>query len=567
MEWNNKPAAVAMMAIGMAALPGSVFADDREDLERLRATVLGLVETLVQNEVIPREKADAMMREAEARANRRLAQLPPPETTPDGKKIQRVAYVPEAYKARMRKEIKDEVLAETRSELKSGAITSASYSPVKWEGDVRIRGEALLMGGASGGNSSQVYLAGKTTAAGNVTRAPALVDTKSPVDTQSDTNRLRVRARLALEAALSDSVTAGLGVATGNSTRPTSTNQTLGDGGSDKTGDYFNKYSVVLDKAFINYKGLPWLSLTAGRFRNPFYGTDLVWADDLNFDGFSATLKPQIKYADNLFVTAGWFPLANSVSGQSRGRSLLGVQAGGDWRIGQKDNHIKLAAALYDYHGVEGVKESDAAYQATVGSTYTSDYGTRSAYASGYRQQGNTLFRLNAPMDPSVTSYWGLAASFRELDMTATVDVAHTGSKHVIFTGDYVKNLAFDRQKMASRSGINMADGKSYGFMGKLQYGDPQIAKRGDWNVSLAYRYLGSDAVLDAFTNSDFGLGGTNNKGFIVGGNFGVATGSWISARWLSSDLIDSMVPSTTAGAAASKYSTNVLQLDMNSRF
>jgi hypothetical protein len=95
----------------------------------------------------------------------------------------------------------------------------------------------------------------------------------------------------------------------------------------------------------------------------------------------------------------------------------------------------------------------------------------------------------------------------------------------------------------------------------------PLVAKAGDWNAYLGYRYLGSDAVLDAFTSSDFGLGGTNNKGYIVGANIGVARNTWLNARWMSSDQIDSATPAQPSTAAKSKFSVDLLQIDLNTRF
>ena len=181
------------------------------------------------------------------------------------------------------------------------------------------------------------------------------------------------------------------------------------------------------------------------------------------------------------------------------------------------------------------------------------------------RQKGNTLFRLNA-IDDTATN-WGLASEFRELNLTAQLNVAQFDPMHVIVTADLVKNLSFDRAAMAARSGRTITDGKALGYMGRVQVGSPQVARRGDWNVHFSYRYLGSDAVVDAFTNSDFGLGGTNSKGFILGGNYGVARNTWLSARWLSSDLIDSMVPANTTTRLNTKYSVDVLQLDLNTRF
>ena len=74
--------------------------------------------------------------------------------------------------------------------------------------------------------------------------------------------------------------------------------------------------------------------------------------------------------------------------------------------------------------------------------------------------------------------------------------------------------------------------------------------------------------MLDAYTNSDFGLGGTNNKGYILGANYGLDRQTWLSVRWMASNLIDSMVPSTTGAAATpTKLSTDLLQVDLNVKF
>jgi hypothetical protein len=62
--------------------------------------------------------------------------------------------------------------------------------------------------------------------------------------------------------------------------------------------------------------------------------------------------------------------------------------------------------------------------------------------------------------------------------------------------------------------------------------------------------------VLDALTDSDFNLGGTNAKGFIVGGSYGVDDNVWLSLRWISSDQIEGL-----------PLSIDTMQLDLNARF
>ena len=557
-------------------LLGSSFAahaDEREELEKIRATVLSLIDTLVKNHILPREKADALMREAENRANTRLAQAPAPDVTADGKKIVRVPYVPEAVKTQMREQIKAEVLAETRQNQGLAYEPDSWLSRFKFEGDVRLREEFTMLN--SGNTPALAY-----TNTGNGATLTRVADVWSATttlnglptqtfNTQNNVDRARLRARLGVVATVSDNVTVGLTLSTGSSTSsPTSTNQTMGQGNATNPG-FFNKDAVVLDRAYVKYDPLSWLSVSGGRIKNPFFSTDLVWADDLTFEGIAMTVKPDLSSVmsgmPNTFVTAGWFPLTSMVPNQTSLRTLMAFQAGADWQLGTKDNHVKLACSLYDYQGIEGVLQTDAAF--TAGSpTYLA-----SEYAAGYRQHGNTLFRINAPAQMALVGApqpsWGLASSFRELNLTGTVDIAEFDPVHVLVTGDIVKNIGFNAAQIQARTGAAIVDGNSLGYMGKIQVGAAKIQRRGDWNVSMAYRYLGSDAVLDAFTSSDFGLGGTNSKGTIIGANYGIEKNTWLSMRWMSSDLIDSMIPTANGLSAPTKFSTDLIQLDLNTRF
>jgi hypothetical protein len=91
------------------------------------------------------------------------------------------------------------------------------------------------------------------------------------------------------------------------------------------------------------------------------------------------------------------------------------------------------------------------------------------------------------------------------------------------------------------------------GYQIGLQVGYPKILTFGDWNVFLNYKYLEADAVLDAFTDSDFHLGGTNAKGWILGGRLGIYKNVWLVARWLTADEI-----------SGPPLAIDVFQLDLN---
>ena len=79
---------------------------------------------------------------------------------------------------------------------------------------------------------------------------------------------------------------------------------------------------------------------------------------------------------------------------------------------------------------------------------------------------------------------------------------------------------------------------------------------KGDWNAYAGYRHLESDAVVDAFADSDLHIGGTNNKGWMIGGAYVFAPNTLIGARWMSADEI-----------AGAPFSVDRLFIDLSTRF
>jgi hypothetical protein len=562
-----KALALSMLLGGLV----SSFAQEKEELEKTRATVLSLIETLVKSGAISRSQADTMMRDAESRARARII-ANPTETTADGKKVVRVPYIPEAVKTEMREQIKAEVLAETKGNRSSKNPSDLNAdSRFKFMGDVRVRQEIIKMSNTNTPTGSSGLTSNTTPA---VTRgADFFSDTNNPnvpfgpsFNPLQNTQRQRVRVRLGMVGELSDDVTVGLGVTTGSSSSsPTSSNQTLGQGSSASPG-FFSKYPVQWDRTYIRYQPSGAFEVNAGRFKNPFVGTDLVWADDMSFDGIASTLRSVSANESEVFGTLGWFPLTTFNSGKTMSRNMLGAQAGRVMRFGEKSNKLKVALGLYDFKGVEGKAEGD---YLSAGSSYLS-----SEYSSSVRQRGNTLFRINSqstnpntgtPYDYNNT--WGLASGFKELNLTSSLDIAQFDPIHIVLTGDVVKNLGYKKSDVQKRTGLNM-DLKDTGYLASVKLGYPTISQKGDWNITAAYRYLGSDAVLDAFTSADYGLGGTNTKGMSINYNLGVADKTWMSMRYISSDLIDSMVPKVDgANNPKTKFSVDSIFIDLNARF
>jgi hypothetical protein len=97
----------------------------------------------------------------------------------------------------------------------------------------------------------------------------------------------------------------------------------------------------------------------------------------------------------------------------------------------------------------------------------------------------------------------------------------------------------------------------------KFLVGAPVLRKKGEWNASVAFRSLGSDAVPDAFADGTLGGGGTNVRGYILGFNYGLDTATTFGIRYLSGRNIDS--PSMLSDSHTFKL--NTLQVDMGVGF
>jgi len=351
------------------------------------------------------------------------------------------------------------------------------------------------------------------------------------INTTKDRQRLRYRARLSLNEAITDHWRAAFRLATGNDNDPVSTNDTLGDS--------FNKDNILFDRAYLEWKPLSSLTLTGGRIPNPWFSTNLVWDKDLNFEGIALNYNHNILAWLSGFATVGVFPL-EEVELSSRDKWLYGAQVGARANF-TPSIAAQMGVAYYYYDNIVGEPYDPTA--SGTGKGYT---------APGFMQKGNTLMDINTITGEKIAA---LASEFEELDTLATVDLGFWDPVHLVFIGEYVTNLGFDREEVSERNGAKVSNSDK-GYMLGTAIGHPKVNELGKWNVFLFYKYLEANAVLDAFTDSDFHLGGTDAKGYILGTEIGVAHNVWMTAKWLSADEIKGPV-----------WSIDVLQIDLSAKF
>lgn len=513
-----------VVALSLAfALPAQA-ASEREELEALRATTQAILDALVEKGVLTTEAAAGLVKQAEKKGQEQ-AEAGVKADAASG--VVRVPYIPEHVKREIREQIRQEVVAQAKTEQWGNVNAVPEWvDRLKWSGDIRLRYQNDLF---AANNTPGIDFADEPYGLGSISE---------PINTVEDRQRFRIRARLGLSAKITDSVSAGFRITTGDLTDPVSTNQTLGNG--------FNKFSLVLDRAFATVQPRDWLSISGGRIPNPFFSTDLVWDDDLNFEGVAATLTPLVRSDSDAkpFFTVGAFPLQEvqtSPTNRARDKWLYAAQAGLDWKM-NASTRWRFGLAYYDYRDIAAVEDT------TIDGLY--DYAD-SVLKS--RQKGNTRFEV-APTDRA--GLFGLAADYSLVNLTAAVDLAHFEPVHVILDGDVVKNVAYDEAQVNSRLVSGPQAARTLGWQSRLTVGWPSIQNQGDWQVFMGYRHLERDAVLDAFADSDFRLGGTNSKGFFIGGQYGLDRNSWLSAKWLSADQID-----------GPPLGVDVLQVDFNAKF
>jgi hypothetical protein len=578
-----------------AALP--LFAADAPAPASPNVTV-NLINRMVERNLLTKEDAADLIRQAEADATAaraaaattqaeaiklavaqalaaQAAAAPAPAAPADG--TVRVTYIPAPVREQMTEEIRQEVMAQAVAENWASPRTFPEWvSRFRLFGDVRTRYDGTLY--PSGNDNTGAF------PNFNAINTGAPFDTSGSVfspqlNVDQDRLRLRLRARLGAAVDLGEGYSTGLRLATGENNSPVSQNQSLG-GASSATqgqGGNFAKYALWLDRAFIKYEpaGAPGrvFSFTAGRFDNPFFSTSMLWADDLGFDGLAVQGRAPVSEKVTPFFTAGLFPVFNTdlnfatiqpAKFKSTDKWLYAVQTGADLTV-NKDVNAKLGAAFYFFDGVEG-KLSDPFTPLSSADQGNTD-NTRPAFA----QKGNSYMALRN-ITPSALNgfgttnqfqYFGLATPYRDLALTGRLDYNRFAPVQVSLTGEFVKNTAFDRGAISAKAVNNLGAGSPGVFEGgdtawitTLKVGHISLEQRGDWTVSLGYRHVESDAVVDGFADSDFGGGGTNVRGYTLAGTYALSARTWLSLRWMSSSEI-----------AGPPLKNDILQFDLNAKF
>lgn len=312
----------------------------------------------------------------------------------------------------------------------------------------------------------------------------------------NERNRQRLRARAAIVAKPQDNLEVGFGLSTSEDGDPISSNQTIGNGGSRK--------DIYLDLAYFNWAALPGLNVTGGKFKNFLYRPGkhtLLWDGDWNPEGFGAT------YTKGPFFGSVLGTWLESDSNKTE-EFTWGVQAG-------------IAQPLTD------------SVKLTAGAGYFS-FNTA---GKGTFYGPDDSFRDNS-FDPLTNEY---LYDYNEIEGFAELAFKVGGLPASVFA-DYVKNTDADEYDTGWATGVILGAAKA----------------KGTWEVSYAYQDLDPDAVFALLTDSDFGGGGTDNKGHVLRGAYA------ITDKW---NVAGSYFMNTIDQNTGTEQDYDRLQLDLNFKY
>ena len=299
------------------------------------------------------------------------------------------------------------------------------------------------------------------------------------VQGSADQERNRLRARIRVQAAVSDGLKVIVGLASG-SVNPLSSNQSLGGAGSTK--------DLGLDLAYLQWSMSDLLTLRAGKFKNVWFKpekSELLWDNDYNPEGFAVSYR-----SDAVFVhgALNWLE-SDTKKDQS---FVIGLQGGLVRQLGE----AKVTAGLGYYElAIAGRKNF---------------FGGEDYFGNSHTCSGNMAF-------PAC----GYHYDYEQFQVFAQAELNLGGSPVVVFA-EQVQNLAIETADKGWAAGFRLGKAK----------------RAGSWQFGYRYNHLEADAVFGLTSSSDFAGGGTNARGHIFKGDWAVSE-AWMLAVTLFSNEQD----------------------------
>lgn len=538
---------LALALIGLAPV-GATVADEAEDLLEVRNTVINLLQSLVERDILSRDEASAMVSKAQADARDQMAARRADEPTLEEGDV-RVTYIPEVVRddisAQVSEAVRETVIADVKADARAEGWGVPAALP-NWIESIRLYGDTRVRyqyDSFADDNAANTYLNfNQVNDAGGITPAGPFAF----LNTTEDRSRWVGRVRAGLVAQIGQNFYGNVRLSTGNLENAVSPNHNYGQ--------YHQKWITGFDLAYLEWhpSAAPRLrqNLTAGRMENRWSWTDMIWDNDVSMEGIFYGVGNQAPYLQRgIGAAVGYYPMREfELSEEDAWRAS--AKLSGSFGIGG-DSWVAFNAAYHYYENISGIRNAP-------------ESRVNDLTAAPFFQRGNTTFDIRNDLNPD-TNLFALAADYELLNYTAVINGVFPGGNQLRLTADYVQNRGFNEEDVLRRTGLPIEE-RNEGYLAELRFGrlqginigDGEVRDivRGDWALAVTYRSMQRDAVIDAFVDGDFGDGGTDVEGYTLALYYAFLDDFEIRARYMSSSEIDG--PPLTI---------DTLQIDLNARF
>ena len=345
----------------------------------------------------------------------------------------------------------------------NGSITEAQYTELSADLVAAEREEAHDTSALKQDISAldqKVSWAQRTVISGDIRVRQERVQVEDQKPAEQTASRQRYRARIAAVSQVTPTVEAGIRLASGNNNDVRSTNQDMNN--------YFTKKDIWLDRAYINWHpdSTPGLKMIGGRMSQPWTKvaeSEVIWDNDVNPEGVAVQYSR--KFGDtNVFGSGGAFTLKDNVTG-------FGPEFNNDLRM----YYGQLGANLFPGED----------FKVTVGASVFHYYKDKLGVPTTTPNAG-----LGLTLNGNNSTEFQLYEGFSQVDILGL-------PLPLSLYGQYVEN--------PNANGPD--DGEDTAYMVGL------LTRFWEIGVNYSYRDVERNAVVGAFTDSDFGGGFTASKG------------------------------------------------------
>ncbi|MEO7934548.1 MAG: putative porin [Chthoniobacterales bacterium] len=415
-------------------------------------------------------------------------------------------------------------------------------------------------------------------------------------------SRFRYRLRLNADFRLTNNFFGGVQVETGQAS----------DSANETVQPAYGDSGIYINRVFLGLNIGDWATVVAGKQKNPFYTTDLVWDPDISPYGLTESIS-----FDKAFKSEGSAGSPSSYSKDGKTvTSFTGATAGSSW--GGFKLSLVAGQLVYETNNNEAAVDGDAKndgfqFVGQLVASYEVNSKTSVTFAPGFmiynaadvggdiQANNETAFtgasgRIDAnndgiadftqdPVTGAVTVSTGnVSGETRDLAIVTAPgefkfpigslngrfywDFAYNTSGHKRYDDVYGFGLLLPSSTgvgtpIATTQQRSFTDQDAMAWLAGLEIGAGK--GQGAWTIFANYRETGLAAVDPNLNDSDFALGKLNSRGFKFGTTYGISDAVSIALTgFVTYNLDDNLADQF---GLANRNAVNTVQFDVNFKF